>query len=90
MLEAEQYNELLERLKEVVRDELKKEQTLWDRKAIAEYFGVSMGTVDRYRKNPNFPTPINIPYEKTPGVIASTTRWYPKEIINWGLRWRAA
>jgi|GEM_PF-1927343 len=88
MLDAEQYNELLERLKEVVRNELKNEQKLWDLQAIADYFGVSVTTVRRYRKNPSFPKPTHIPYEKSPEVFVATTRWYPNEIIKWGRLWR--
>lgn len=90
MLEPEQYQELLEHLKLLVKDELKKEERLWDRQDIAEYFKVSVTTVDRYRKQPGFPQAIHIPYEKSKGHIVATMRWYPKEIKLWGLRLRVA
>jgi len=89
MLEPEQVDEILGQLRETVKTELKKEQRLWDIGDIADYFKVGKSTASRYRKQPDFPQSIAVPYDVN-GAQRVTQRWVPAEVKRWGLRQRAA
>jgi hypothetical protein len=89
MLEPEQFDALLAQLKETVREELKKEERLWDLKDLSDYFKASKQVVGRYRKRPDFPRSRAFVYEKE-GKTLCTQRWVPKEVKEWALRQRVA
>jgi len=49
-------------------------QGLWCRQRVAQYLGIAVCTLDRWRHHPDFPAPI-----RTPGGV----RWRPQDIRDW-------
>jgi len=49
-------------------------QGLMRRKQVAQYFNITVSTLDHWRHHPDFPAPI-----RTPGGV----RWRPEDIRDW-------
>ena len=88
-LSEAQFDKLLELLKPIVKAELAKEMRMWSAQDVCQYMNISMSTLHRMRKQPDFPKEVTYPYDDN-GTDRTCIRWVPEEIKRYKVNKRIA